>query len=977
MKKTLFVFAVLAVLLPAAFAAEIHDAARAGDLAKVKALIEKEPGLIQAVDSEGKTPLHIAAEIGRLEVTAFLLEKGAVVDQRDAANRTPLWWCVFRSETIDVARLLLDKGADINASDGGWGPPLMMAAVGSRSGMVDLLLDRGAAVPGPADPLMSGLSRFAVENRLVRLVNRLVEAGLDVRAKDAAGNSLLHKAAAGGSPEIIDLFIKSGLSVSEANTISWTPLHYAAEAGRSKAVETLIALGAPRDARTMEGKTAYNLAVEWKKTDIADFLAAKGADRGEPKFPVLTGPYMGQKLPGRTPEIFALGLVAAKYAFHGGVSFSPDGREAYWSVQDYGGAMASLESRLVDGRWTIAKPMSFVVIGQSDDVPFPSPDGQKLYFVSNRPLEKGRPGGKENIWVMERSGSDWSEPRPLPPVVNAMNMHWQVSVDMKGNLYFGAREEGGQGFGLQDVYRSKFENGTYAKPENLGAAINGPGFEHSPFIASDGSYLIFSKSNPQARVDSLFISFLKPDGTWTPARDLNSVMRYRNRSMCPWVTPDGKYLFFAGIVAGENAPFWVEAGFIDDLRKAALLPSASALVGGEIENGGPAAGQAKFQELRVQADRYSFVERDFNLLGYRFLQGNALPEAIAVFQMNIELFPESSNNYDSLGEAYMAAGSKAEARANYQLAVEKDPNAANAKAILASFDSIFQRTQDERKIAYRPGQPTGIKGPYFGQTPPGKTPQIFAPGFVSRMATSEYAITFSPDGKEMYYTLGGNPQTTMVCRETAEGWTAPAPASFSSGFSAHEPFLTLDNRQVYWGWFRPIPPGEPNRQRMDYGIWSSDRTPAGWSAPKFVGQGMYITATRDGQFYITDHSELPNGYLAKVRMVDGKFAGFERLKGGMEKLRDRYPNIAHPAIAPDGSYIVFDVEGGPHLFVCFRNSDGTWSEAIDLSLHGIDPRGGIAKISPDGKYLFYGLNGDIFWVSTALIEDLRPGRPGK
>jgi hypothetical protein len=837
--------------------------------------------------------------------------------------------------------------------------------------MVDLLLDRGAAVPGPADPLMSGLSRFAIENRLARLVNRLVEAGLDVRAKDEAGNSLMHKAAAGGSPEIIDLFTKAGLSISEANAIGWTPLHYAVEAGRLRAVEKLLAQGVPIDGRTSEGKTAYNLAREWDRKEIADLLSAKGVDRSEPKFPVLAGPYLGQNLPGRRPELFAPGIVSAKYPFHGSVLFSLDGQAAYWSVQEYGGNMASLESRLVDGRWTMPKPMSFVVLGQSNDVPFPSPDGKRLYFVSSRPLEKDGEEGKENIWVMERNGAGWSDPQPLPPVINSMNMHWQVSVDLRGNLYFGGTKEG-EGFGLSDISWSKLENGTYAKPENLGAAVNGPGYDHSPFIAPDGSYLIFSRSDPQGRIDSLCISFRKPDGAWTRAREINSVMGYRSRSMCPWVTPDGKYLFFLGTLAGENMPFWVEAGFIEDLRKAALLPSASAMIATTIEKEGLAAGRAKFAELRGRASAYFFSERDFNLLGYGLLQRDALPEAIAIFRIIVETFPESANAYDSLGEALMAAGKKDESRTSYQRALDKDPNSANARNILASFDSIFQRTQDERKTRFQPGQQTGLKGPYFGQASPGKTPQLFAPGVVSLLASSEYAITFSSDGKELYYTRSGNPQVTMVCRETAEGWTAPAPASFSAGFSAHEPFLTFDGKRIFWGWFRPIPPGEPNRQRMDYGIWASDRTPAGWAEPKFVGQGMYITATADGQFYITDHTELPNGYLAKVRMVDGKFAGFERLKGGMEKLRDRYPNIAHPAIAPDGSYIVFDVEGGPHLFVCFRNSDGTWSEAIDLIRHGIDPRGGIAKISPDGKYLFFGTGGDIFWVSTALVEDLRP-----
>ncbi len=976
MKKTFFVLVVLAIFVSAASAAEIHEAIQAGDLARVKSLVEKDSSLLQAADEMGQTPLHTAAASGKVEIAAYLISKGAPVDQRDAMNRTPLWGLAARSGSVEIARLLLDNGADINASDGGWGPPLMIAAVFGNVGIVDFFLDRGVAIPEPADRLMSGLAAAACEKGLVRLAGRLVEAGLDVRSKDSGGNSLMHKAASGGSPEIIDLLLKAGLAVSEANAVGWTPLHYAAEAGRALVAEKLLAGGAPLDARTIDGKTAYNLALEFKKKDAAALLAARGADRSEPRFPVLSGAYLGQKLPGRRPELFAPGLVAAKYDFHGSVSFSPDGRSAFWSVQEYGGAMASLESRLVDGRWTRPKPMSFVVLGQTNDVPFPSPDGRRLFFVSNRSLEKDGPNGKENIWVMDRDGSGWEEPRPLPPSVNFLRLHWQVSTDLEGNLYFGAFEESG-GSGLQDIYCSKFENGTYAKPVNLGPAVNGPGIEHSPFIAPDGSYLILSRSNPRARVDSLHICFRKADGSWTSARDMNAAMGYRNRSMCPWVTPDGKFLFFLGIGAGENMPFWIETGFIEDLRKAALLPSASALVAEAMDKGGLGAGRAKFEELRARTSEFHFSERDFNLLGYKFLQGNALPEAIAVFQMNIELFPESSNNYDSLGEAHLAAGNRNEALANYRQAVEKDPNAANAKNILASFDSIFERTRNERTITYRPGQPTGLKGPYFGQTPPGKTPQLFAPGVISRMATSEYAIAFSPEGKELYFTLGGNPQTTMFCRETAEGWTAPAPASFSAGYSAHEPFLTLDNQRIFWGWFRPIPPGEPNRQGMDYGLWASDRMADGWSTPKFVGQGMYITATRDGQFYVTDHTELPNGYLAKVNMVDGKFAGFERLHGGLDALRPRFTNIAHPAIAPDGSYIVFDVEGGPHLFVSFRNADGTWSEAIDLAAHGLAREAGIAKISPDGKYLFFGLNGDIYWVSTALIEDLRPGRSSR
>jgi hypothetical protein len=63
---------------------------------------------------------------------------------------------------------------------------------------------------------------------------------------------------------------------------------------------------------------------------------------------------------------------------------------------------------------------------------------------------------------------------------------------------------------------------------------------------------------------------------------------------------------------------------------------------------------------------------------------------------------------------------------------------------------------------------------------------------------------------------------------------------------------------------------------------------------------------------------------------------------------------------------------GDHLFVSFREADGTWGEPIDLAKHGFDPMAGGAYISPDGKYLFFSLNGDIWWVDIKVIESLRP-----
>ncbi|MCJ7580276.1 MAG: hypothetical protein MUP98_07050, partial [Candidatus Aminicenantes bacterium] len=86
---------------------------------------------------------------------------------------------------------------------------------------------------------------------------------------------------------------------------------------------------------------------------------------------------------------------------------------------------------------------------------------------------------------------------------------------------------------------------------------------------------------------------------------------------------------------------------------------------------------------------------------------------------------------------------------------------------------------------------------------------------------------------------------------------------------------------------------------------------------------------------------------------------------------------AHPCIAPDESYIVFDSKrsddpDNADLFVCFLRMDGTWSEAINLGNKINTPQPEIcAALSPDGKVLFYQSKGDIYWVNTKLIEDLK------
>ncbi len=253
---------------------------------------------------------------------------------------------------------------------------------------------------------------------------------------------------------------------------------------------------------------------------------------------------------------------------------------------------------------------------------------------------------------------------------------------------------------------------------------------------------------------------------------------------------------------------------------------------------------------------------------------------------------------------------------------------------------------------------------FFGQAPPGTTPRAIAKTFLGTAEATIFAGSMSPGGTEYLYTQAvGNSRVIMGTRLVNGDWTTPAPMPFSAGYGAIEPHITFDDGTVYWLWMNP--------ERI--GIYAADRTAEGWSSARYVGPGMFVSSSRDGEIYVTDLAE-PYAYLAQAFLADGMFDRITHLAGGMEALRTVYPNQTHPGVAPDGSYLLFDVGGGSHLFVCFRNDTGRWGPAIDLTRHGIDPACGIASVSPDGRYAFFGIiPGDYYWVSTELITRLGPG----
>ena len=304
-------------------------------------------------------------------------------------------------------------------------------------------------------------------------------------------------------------------------------------------------------------------------------------------------------------------------------------------------------------------------------------------------------------------------------------------------------------------------------------------------------------------------------------------------------------------------------------------------------------------------------------------------------------------------------------------------------AIAAGFGFLFS------VLAIAGGFPAGTgqaaRGPYFGQKPPGAVPEVFAPGIVST-AAHEFACSFTPDGKEFYFTRRETPRSPtliMVSKYIDGVWTTPEAAPFNDQSSARpasmlfEPMVTPDGRRLYFSSDRPLPEQTGAGGPPMLNIWYVELEGNDWSAPKNPGppfnpmKTMFVSMTKTGTIYTMDISEgMGREAIAVTRPVDGVYQPLEKLAAPVNV----GTGSMYPYIAPDESYLLFsrrvEQNAGNFLFVSFRKPDGTWGEpkAIDLG----PLQAGQATMSPDGKYMFFtaGERGksDIYWVEAFFLK---------
>ena len=145
---------------------DLHEASMTGRMEVVKGLVSEDKTKVGSLSRDGFTPLHLAAFFGHIEVVEYLLKNGA--DANAIANNPtkvrPLHSAVAHRH-LEISKLLVEHGADVNARQQGGFTPLHEAAFGGSLELAGLLLDHGADIEAKTDKGLTALALTAEESR--------------------------------------------------------------------------------------------------------------------------------------------------------------------------------------------------------------------------------------------------------------------------------------------------------------------------------------------------------------------------------------------------------------------------------------------------------------------------------------------------------------------------------------------------------------------------------------------------------------------------------------------------------------------------------------------------------------------------------------------------------------------------------------------------------------------------------------------
>ena len=223
------------------------------------------------------------------------------------------------------------------------------------------------------------------------------------------------------------------------------------------------------------------------------------------------------------------------------MAISPDGKDMYYTIQALRNGLSVIVHRTMKAnQWSDAEVASFS--GQFSDLEAAfSPDGKKLFFVSNRPLTPGGDKKDYDIWFLEKEKQGWSEPIHSGMEVNSTEDEYFPSITNDGSLYFtGIRSDV---LGKEDIYKCSWKDNQFQQAINIGAGVNSKLDEFNAFVDPGEKYILFSADGGEGDLGrgDLYISHRSAEGKWSTAKNLGATVNTSRLDYCPYVYKDTFY----------------------------------------------------------------------------------------------------------------------------------------------------------------------------------------------------------------------------------------------------------------------------------------------------------------------------------------------------------------------------------------------------------------------------------------------------
>jgi hypothetical protein len=274
--------------------------------------------------------------------------------------------------------------------------------------------------------------------------------------------------------------------------------------------------------------------------------------------------YLDNNFTDLKPLKYATNIISTDNKYFQNITMTSDGREHLFTETtlndwNYTGIVRFVrlqDNNLAYDTLKIVKEFKFEnyhLIGE----PQISPDNRNLLFVADYPT---------NIWLSKRKETgDWGTPIKLNEEINSPSDEFYPNIASDGTLYFMSKRTG-----EARIYKSELENGQYKSAQKVqGTFNNDDAGDH--IFSRKMDYIIFSadRDGGYGQAD-LYVSFKKENGEWSTAYHFGPEINTEAFELGPYISPDGKYLFFTRREKWENSTYsdiyWVSLNIVSQLK---------------------------------------------------------------------------------------------------------------------------------------------------------------------------------------------------------------------------------------------------------------------------------------------------------------------------------------------------------------------------------------------------------------------------